>query len=251
MITLNRPARRNSINYEVAESLHCAITWFANDETIQAGVMAGDQRAFSSGGDISMFSGFAPGDGARFTLLGHTLLDKLEASSKPMIAAVNGYCLAGGLEIALACDFIVAGGSAVFGFGEVGLGLIPGWGGTVRATRALPVRKARQFILTSERISADQARELGIVNECVADEVVVERAVDIARNIAAAPPLAVAAALKVIGAAAGHGEAYEWALAAERAHAGKLFESPESREQIALWFAQRARSTGGHDAACP
>jgi enoyl-CoA hydratase/carnithine racemase len=239
-IVLNRPRRRNAIDHEMAESLHEAVQWFISADQIRAGLLAGDGLAFSSGGDISMFGGFAEGDGPDFVREGYDLLRPLELSAKPLIAAVRGYCLAGGLEVALACDFIIAAHDAQFGFGELDLGLIPGWGGTARITRAIPVRRARQLVLTSERLTGAQARDLGLVNECLPAEEVLARAETLARKLAACPPDAIEAAQHVMRLATLDGP-FDETLTEEHKAAGRLFSSEPTRDRISQWLESAAR----------
>jgi enoyl-CoA hydratase/carnithine racemase len=239
-ISFNRPGKRNAIDREVAESLHEALQWFISAEQIRAGLMLGDELAFSSGGDISMFADFADGDGADFTRRGYDILRPLELSAKPLIAAVRGYCLAGGLEVALACDFIIAADDAKFGFGELDLGLIPGWGGTARISRAIPVRRARQLVLTSERITGQQARDLGLANECLPANQVLERAEALARRLAACPPDAIEAAQHVMRLAT-LDEHFDEALAEEHQAAGRLFNAEPTQGRLSLWLEAATR----------
>lgn len=239
-IALNRPGKRNAIDGEMAQSLHEALQWFISADHIRAGLLIGDESAFSSGGDISMFAGFAGGDGADFTRRGYDILRPLELSAKPLIAAVRGYCLAGGLEVALACDFIIAADDAQFGFGELDLGIIPGWGGTARISRAIPVRRARQLVLTSERLIGHQARDLGLVNECVPATEVLPRAETLARRLAACPPEAIEAAQHVMRLAT-LDEHFDEALTEEYEAAGRLFNGESARDRVSLWLEAATR----------
>ena len=233
IIQMNRSDKRNALDLEQIDALSDSFQWLAQASTVRAAVLTGDIDAFSAGGDITMFQEIGPDQGLGFTRRGFDLLRPLETGEKTIIAAVTGYCLAGGLEIALACDFIVAGRTATFGFGEVDLGLIPGWGGTVRLARSIPVRLARQWTLTSERVSAERAAEVGLVNEVHDDDAVLERAVVLAERIAAQPPHAVRAAKMVIGDAADG--SIEAALSLERSVAGALFGTSDVREKVTGW----------------
>jgi enoyl-CoA hydratase/carnithine racemase len=239
-IAFNRPGKRNAIDREMAESLHEAFQWFISAEEIRAGLLLGDDLAFSSGGDISLFASFADGDGVDFTRRGYDILRPLEVSPKPLIAAVRGYCLAGGLEVALACDFIITADNAQFGFGELDLGLIPGWGGTARISRAIPVRRARQIVLTSERLTGRQARDLGLANESLPEDEVVPRAEELARRLAACPPGAIEAAQKVMRQAT-LDTSLDAALEEEYRAAGRLFDAESSQVRIGLWLQAAAR----------
>ena len=242
-IAFNRPRRRNAIDGEMAEALRAALQWFISTDGVRAGLLCGDEAAFSSGGDIGMFAGFEAGDGAHFMRRGYDILRPLELSPKPLIAAVRGYCLAGGLEVALACDFIVASHDAQFGFGELELGLIPGWGGTARISRAIPVRRARQLVLTSGRFTAEQALDLGLVNECLPPDDVLARAETLARQLAACPPDAVEAAQHVMKLAT-LDQNFDRILIEEHEAAGRLFDAESTRSRVSLWLEgarQRAR----------
>jgi enoyl-CoA hydratase/carnithine racemase len=236
LLTLNRPEKRNAVDEEQIDALAEAFGWLSATKEIVVGVLAGRGAAFCAGGDIRMFQGLSSDSGLAFTRRGFDLLRPLETGEKPVIAAVSGYCLAGGLELALACDFIIAASDAVFGFGEVDLGLIPGWGGTARFARAVPVRRARQLTLTSERFDAAEAQRLGLVNEVVVDAI--ERALDIAAIVASRPTLAVRAA-KMVFEASADGTSLDSALAVERSVAGALFGSSDVKAKVADWISHR------------
>ena len=194
LLRLNRPEKLNAFDGEQIQAFEDAIGWFLSSPDARVGVLTGSERAFCAGGDITTFDAIDVDAGQPYTRRGYDILRPLETGEKPIIAAVDGYCLAGGLEVALACDFIIAGERAQFGFGEVDLGLIPAWGGTVRLSRAISPRVARQDILTSERLDAQRAAALGLVNEVVAAGGAAERALELARKIAGQPPVAVRAA---------------------------------------------------------
>jgi enoyl-CoA hydratase len=234
LITMNRPEKRNALDPPQIEALEEAIGWLLTADGIRVAVLTGDLRAFSAGGDIEMFEGIGPDNALDFTRRGYDLLRPLETSERVVIAAVNGYCLAGGLEMALACDFIIAGETAKFGFGEVDLGLIPGWGGTVRLARGVSPRLARQWTLTSERIDSERAAAVGLVNEVVADDQVLDRALALGERIAAQPPAAVVAAKTVIHAS--QDPNLDAALAAEGAAAAALFGTSEVRRRVQAWL---------------
>jgi enoyl-CoA hydratase len=240
LLTLNRPDKRNAFDREQIDAFQSVVDWLCHADEIRVAVLTGNDAAFCAGGDIGMFQEISADDGLAFTRRGYDLLRPLETSEKPVIAAVSGYCLAGGLEVALACDFIVAAENAVFGFGEVDLGLIPGWGGTARLGRAIPVRRARQLTLTSQRFDAAEARSLGLVNELTSVVAVVERALEIAAVIASRPPMAVRAA-KMVFEAAADGTSLESVLAMERSVAGALFGSSDVAKNVAEWIGNRGR----------
>jgi enoyl-CoA hydratase len=188
-ITLNRPEVRNAINQEMAVELLDALRDFKEDKGIKVGILTGSgEKIFCSGGDISMFfEKLAKDSMARYDWLitGEEITRlMMERIEKPILAAVNGHCLAGGLELALACDFIIAAENASFGFAEIDIGLIPGWGGTTRLLRAIPVRKAREMIYTGDRINAQEAEKLGLVNKVTPKGQAYDIAFQIAQKIA-------------------------------------------------------------------
>lgn len=188
-ITFNRPDVQNAINEKMANELMNVLHDFKEDEELKVAVITGlGEKTFCAGGDIEMFfEKLVPSSMARYNWLiaGEDITRiMMERTEKPIIAAVNGHCIAGGLEIALACDFIIAAENATFGFAEINIGLIPGWGGTTRLLRAIPVRKAKEMIYTGDRINAHEAEQLGLVNKVVSKGKAYETALDVAKKIA-------------------------------------------------------------------
>jgi enoyl-CoA hydratase len=234
VVRLNRPEKMNAFDAEQIEAFESALRWFTEAPEVRVGVLTGSARAFCAGGDITTFDAIDVERGYPYTRRGYDILRSLEVSERPMIAAVEGWCLAGGLEVALACDFIIAGRGATFGFGELDLGLIPAWGGTVRLTRAIPPRMARQMILTSERIGAERAETLGMVNEVVDSGAALTRALEVAGAIAAQPDLAVRIAGTVARVVA-DGADIEAALAAERIGGALLFGTRDVHQAVQAW----------------
>jgi enoyl-CoA hydratase len=236
LIRLNRPEKLNAFDAEQIAAFERALRWLANAHDVRVAVIAGAGRAFCTGGDISTYDEIDVESGFPFTRRGYDILRPLETGEHPVIAAVEGYCLAGGLEVALACDFIIAGEGASFGFAELELGLIPGWGGTARLARAVPIRMARQMILGSERIGTERAANLGLVNEVTAKGDAVARALNLADRIASLPPIAVRTA-KLVTQQVGDGAPAEAALAAERVGAALLFGTAAVHERSEQWVA--------------
>ena len=239
LLRLNRPDKLNAFDDEQLDAVEEALRWFLSAEGVRVGVLAGNGRAFCAGGDITTFGEIDAEAAYGYTRRSYDMYRPLETGERPIIAAVDGWCLAGGLELALACDFIIAGEGATFGFGEVDLGLIPGYGGSVRLTRAIPVRRARQMILTSERVPAPEARALGLVNEVVPAGGALGRALEVAGRVAGQPPLAVRAAKMAIEQAA-DGSPIEAALAAERVAGALMFGTSEVQERVRAWTADRS-----------
>lgn len=240
LLRLNRPEKLNAFDAPQIDALHDAIRWLTGAPEVRVAVLAGNGRAFCAGGDIGTFAEIDAEIGYAYTRRGYDMLRPLETGEKPVVAAVDGWCLAGGLEVALACDFVIAGEGAAFGFGEVDLGLIPAYGGCVRLTRAIPVRRARQMILTSERVRAPEARDLGLVNEVVEAGGALGRALELAGTIAGQPPLAVRAAKMAVEQAA-DGTPMEAALAAERIAGSVLFGTSEVQRRVREWTSEPRR----------
>jgi enoyl-CoA hydratase/carnithine racemase len=234
LVRLNRPEKLNAFDAEQIDAFEAALRWFTDADDVRVGVITGSDRAFCVGGDITTFDAIDVEAGYPYTRRGYDILRSLETCETPMLAAIEGYCLAGGLEVALACDFIIAGAEAKFGFGELDLGLIPAWGGTVRLTRAVPARLARQLILTSQRIDADRAAEVGLVNEVVTAGGALERALELAVKIASQPPIAVKIASTVTRVVA-DGADVEAALAAERIGGALLFGTSDVHRAVGAW----------------
>jgi enoyl-CoA hydratase len=241
LIRLNRPEKRNALNDALITALEDALRWALAEDAARVVVLTGSERTFCAGGDISMFTELDAELGYGFTRRGYDLLRPIETGEKPVIAAVEGHCIAGGLELALACDFIVAGAEVRFGFGEIDLGLIPGWGGTVRIGRAIPSRRARQMVLTCERIKGPEALALGLVNEVVPAGSALERATELASVIASKPALAVSAA-KMTMTQVADAASTDAALAVERSVCSALFGTAEVKRLAQAWVDKSSTS---------
>lgn len=191
LLRLNRPERLNALNMAVRESLAEHFTELAADDGIKCVVITGDEKAFAAGADVAELAERTPTDAA----FGKSRVAwaAMERYRRPIIAAVNGFALGGGCELAMHCDVIIAGEGAKLGQPEVKLGIMPGAGGTQRLVRAVGKFAAMRWLLTGDLLSAAEAHRLGVVSELVADDRVLPYALEIAARIAALPPLAVAA----------------------------------------------------------
>ena len=190
-LTINRPEKMNALNAEVVNGLNSAWHDIENDTDVWCTIVTGaGGRAFSAGADLKEMSDRRRGEGegllAEVRSMGFWRTSDL---TKPVIAAVDGYCLAGGLELALACDFIIASDRSHFGLSEVLRAIIPGGGGTQRLPRAIPFRRALEVLLTGDRLNAQQAYDLGLVNRVVNPEDVMSTAEELANKINANGPL--------------------------------------------------------------
>ena len=191
LLRLNRPDRLNALNMAVRESLAAHFTGLASDDSVRCVVVTGDEKAFAAGADVAELAQRTPTDEA--FAKSRAAWAAVERYRRPIIAAVNGFALGGGCELAMHCDIIIAGESAKLGQPEVKLGIMPGAGGTQRFARAAGKFPAMRWLLTGDLLSASDALRLGLVSEVVADGEVLKHAVEIAARIAQLSPLAVAA----------------------------------------------------------
>ncbi|MBA2661810.1 MAG: enoyl-CoA hydratase/isomerase family protein [Bradymonadaceae bacterium] len=198
VVTINRPEKLNALSPDVIADLHGAAELLAERTDLRVVILTGAGRAFVAGADIAAMAGFSPNEAHAFGRAGHAALDALSALPVPVIAAVNGFALGGGLELALACDLIYASEKAKFGLPEVTLGIIPGFGGTQRLGRVIGWQAARELVFTGATISAQKAQTLGLAVEIFAPEALLDGVLEIARAIAARGPLAIRAAKDVM-----------------------------------------------------
>jgi enoyl-CoA hydratase len=199
-ITVNRPEKLNALNRQVIHELNQALAMAEDDKEVRAIILTGaGDKAFVAGADIGEFAGFTPEEGRQLAAEGQErLFNFIENLPKPVIAAVNGYALGGGLELALACHIRIGATTAQVGLPEVSLGVIPGYGGTQRLARIVGPGIAYELITTASRISADRALALGIFNHIFPPEELLAHAKAMAEKIAANSPTAIAAALRAI-----------------------------------------------------
>ena len=191
VVTMNRPEALNALNDQVLRDLDAVLTQAEEDTELYVLVVTGAGRSFVAGADIGQMSGFSAVEGKAFGVYGNQVFAKLENLSKPTIAAVNGFALGGGCELAMACDIRLASEKAKFGQPETGLGITPGFGGTQRLPRIVGASRAMELILTAKTISAAQAREIGLVSEVYPPEELMDRALELANAIAANAQVAV------------------------------------------------------------
>jgi enoyl-CoA hydratase len=206
VVRLNRPEQLNALSNQLMSELVGALEDLDSDEAIRCIVLTGNEKAFAAGADIGELSA-----ATHFELYFGGRIDKWDAIRKirtPIVAAVSGYCLGGGCELAMACDLIVAAENAQFGQPETKLGVLPGAGGTQRLTRAIGKSKAMDIILTGRFLSADEAERAGLVARVVADEGWLDEAKSVAREIAAKSPVGIRLAKEAVN------NAFETTLAA-------------------------------------
>ncbi|WP_075877099.1 short-chain-enoyl-CoA hydratase [Merdibacter massiliensis] len=198
-ITINRPKALNALSTEVLTELNAALDEVAADKDVYALVITGaGEKSFVAGADIAEMKDKTVEEAATYGKFGNEVFRKIETFRCPVIAAVNGFALGGGCELAMSCDIRIAGDNAVFGQPEVGLGITPGFGGTQRLARLVGAGIAKEMIYTARNIKADRAAEIGLVNKVVPAGELMETVMKMANGIAKNAPIAVANAKKAI-----------------------------------------------------
>lgn len=192
IITINRPKALNALNSETLKELDIIVEDLENDDEIYAVILTGaGDKAFVAGADITEMKDLNTIEGRRFSILGNKVFRRLENLEKPVIAAIPGFALGGGCELAMACDIRIATDKAKFGQPEVGLGITPGFGGTQRLARIVGLGKAKELIYTGRIMKADEALNIGLVNKVVEADKLMEEAKAMANQIASNAPIAV------------------------------------------------------------
>src|SRR6056297_1191026 len=190
-VNFNRPKALNALNTEVLEELDKVLDEIEKDDEIFVLIFTGEGKAFIAGADIGEMKNKDLIEGKKFAQLGHKVFRKIELLEKPVIAAVNGYALGGGCELAMSCDIRIAGEKAKFGQPEVGLGITPGFGGTQRLSRLVGPAKAKEIIFTTDIIDSKEAEKIGLVNKIVPQEDLINQAEEMAAKIAKQGQIAV------------------------------------------------------------
>ena len=198
VLTIDRPEALNALNTQVLCDLDEAIAKVEQADDVRVVILTGAGRSFVAGADIGEMKGFSAIDGKKFGVHGGSIFLRLENLSKPVIAAVNGFALGGGCELAMACDIRLASEKAKFGQPETGLGITPGFGGTQRLPRIVGVSKAMELILTAKTIGAEEAKAIGLVSEVYPAEELMDKAMELAQAICANAPIAVAESKRCI-----------------------------------------------------
>jgi enoyl-CoA hydratase len=237
-IIINRESKLNALNKATLAELHTAITTAFNDSATGGLIITGaGQKAFVAGADISEFATLDADAGRDLAREGHTtVFDVIENGPKPVIAAVNGFALGGGLELAMACHIRIASANAKMGLPEVTLGLIPGYGGTQRLTRLVGKGKALEMIMTADMITADDAYRVGLVNHVVSQDELLPKAEELMNKMLLRAPLALASAIKAVNAASTPGiNGFE----VEIEEFGKCFGTEDIKEGVAAFMEKR------------
>jgi len=198
IIKINRPESLNALNIETLGEIRDAVTSLNNEEDIKVLIFTGEGKAFIAGADIKQMKDMNENDAREFCNMGQKIFDIIEHLDKPVIAAVNGFALGGGCELAMACDIRIASENAKFGQPEVNLGIIPGFGGTQRLPRLVGKGIAKELIFTGDLIDAQTALRIGLVNKIVSAEKLLDETMIMAQKIASKGPIAVLIAKSVI-----------------------------------------------------
>ena len=231
VVTIDRQEALNALDVATLSELRDRLRGLADDAAVRAVVLTGaGEKAFAAGADIKYMSGLGPEEAKAWGALGHEATGLLETMPKPTIAAVNGFALGGGCELALACDLRYASSRARLGQPEIDLGIVPGWGGTQRLARVCGVGVAKDLIFSGRTIDAEEALRVGLVHE-IADPVL-ERALESARGLAEKSALALALVKRLVNLAPG-------ALDAEADAFGELFASEDAKEGLAAFVEKR------------
>jgi enoyl-CoA hydratase len=237
-ITLNRPEVLNVFSREVVEEILRALGDAGNDENVRVIVLTGaGEKAFSAGADIKSMVGMTALKARELSLMGERLCLALENAEKPTIAALNGYAVGGGLEVAMSCDLRIASENVRVGQTEVNIGLIPGWGGTQRLTRLVGIGRAKELVFTGKMIDAKTAMQLGIVNMVVSLDKLKETVRQVALELASKAPIAVKVAKSLIN--KGADVSLDSALALEREGFGVVASSEDFKEGVSAFIDKR------------
>ena len=231
VVKINRPDKYNAMNTDVAKELISVFNELDKDETVKVIILTGEgDKAFSAGADIAYMSTISPIESEAYAKLGHLLTFTVENCSKPIIAAVNGFALGGGCELALACDIRIASDTAKIGQPEVTIGICPGWGGTQRLPRIVGIAKAKELIYTGRQVKADEAKSIGLVNQVVELPKLMEEAMNMAKMIAQNSAMAVR--MSKIAINRGRNSDIDTALALELYTWGLCFTHPDRSERM-------------------
>lgn len=238
VITINRPKALNALNPDTVSELTHAVKIFDDNKSIRVIVITGSgEKAFVAGADITEFPKMGKSGADQFAHIGHDLMRTIETAGKPVIAAVNGYALGGGTELALACDFIYAADNAVFGLPEVSLGIFPGFGGTQRLNKYVSLGMARELIYTAKKIKADEALKIGLVNKVVPLAELMNEVIKTANEIIVNSPMAIALVKDVVN--RGATLPLHEGLTIERAKFPECFETSDMKEGVTAFLERR------------
>ena len=237
-IRLNRPEKLNAVDREMLDMLDAEVSHLHQDESVRVVVLEGSgERAFCVGADLNHIATFAPADIRRWVNDGNRVLSRLANLPVPVIAAVHGYAVGGGLEFALACDLRIASEDSSFGLPEITHGWFPGWGGTHRLLNVIGEAKAKEMVLLGERIDAHTAQDLGLVNRVVPRENLADEVREIAESLAQKSPVAVSAAKAALTRNPMPEDGYE--ISYEALALSTCFTTPEVQEGLEAFLSRK------------
>lgn len=237
ILSINRPEVLNAINTEVLKELNRAIYYISENDDIRVVIIKGEGRAFSAGGDVAEMQGYNSEQGRDFIKKGQDVFRRIEVLEKPIIAAINGFALGGGCELAMSCDIRIAEENAKFGHPELNLGIIPGFGGTQRLVRLVGRGKAKELIYTGDIISAKEAAQIGLIERIVPQAKLMEEAMKMAEKIASKGQVAVKYAKTVM--TIGIETDIDTALEIERDAIGLCFATEDQKEGMSAFLEKR------------
>ncbi|AWO01866.1 enoyl-CoA hydratase [Chitinophaga alhagiae] len=242
-ITINRPDKLNALNQEVMKELALAIDEVYKNKAVKSALITGSgPKAFIAGADISEFLQLSPEQGTELAKRGHVIFQRIEDSHKPIAAAVNGFALGGGCELAMACHFRVASDNAKFGQPEVNLGIIPGYGGTQRLVQLVGKGKALELMMTADMIGAEEAHRLGLVNHVTSADELLPKTRSILQKVHTKAPLAIARVIKCVN------NYFVWDMngfETEMEEFGKCFGTKDLQEGAAAFMEKRQANFRG------
>lgn len=238
-VRISRPSALNALNTETLHELRRSLAEAAKDESVRVVILTGEgEKSFIAGADIAEMKDKNPGQGVEFAILGHEVAKTLELMPKPTIAAVNGFALGGGTEMAIACDFIVCSDNAVFGQPEVGLGIIPGFGATVRLAKFVGLPLAKELIFSGRRIKSEEAHRIGLVNHVYPQAEFRAKVLELAKSIASQSHSAVSRAKQLMNEFS-ESTGLSFKIDAEAHAFGRLFGSHDQREGMTAFVEKR------------
>jgi enoyl-CoA hydratase len=240
IVTINRPKAMNALNSETLKELEVVFDDLSIDDNVLTVILTGEGKAFVAGADIAEMKNLNAMEGRKFGILGNKVFRKIESMEKPVIAAVNGFALGGGCEIAMSCDIRIASTKAKFGQPEVGLGITPGFGGTQRLARHVGLGMAKELIFTAAIIRSDEALRIGLVNKVVEPEALMEAAKTLANTIAGQAPIAVKLAKAALNKGMQCG--IDTAIAYESEVFGECFATEDQVEGMNAFLEKREKS---------
>ncbi|RVU54686.1 enoyl-CoA hydratase-related protein [Anaerosphaera multitolerans] len=243
IVTISKEESLNALNSELLEELNDYFTELADREDVKVVILTGAGKAFVAGADIKEMSELSAEEGYKFANKGMEAFFKIERLNKPVIAAINGFALGGGCELALSCDIRIASKKAKIGQPEVGLGITPGFGGTQRLPRAIGTSDAKRMIFTGEHVSADEAYRIGLVSEVVEPEELLDKALELANKIAKNSKIAVRYAKQAID--TGMQTDLNSGMDIERANFGLCFATEDQKEGMKAFLEKRSAQFNG------